>query len=432
MKALAILLIPSVLFGLFDLSLSLSSDLTDEFFIGIDLPLESFYASAELRISNDGRFFDPAHNRFYFGHYFQVTKGWIEYDSGGLKIKAGRFVPKDEVDSPYSLFISSERNSFVSALISYENKDFFFKTEWLGLTNKFNDLGVSERGANYRVFGIKLGKIRIGYQEAVIYTERYFDFEYFFNPVPNFFTQYTRLNTVVVREGTNDSSILGFFTDYSNGNSYFYAQILVDDFNMNRFYGGFQNPDKIAWSIGGGLKTRFGEFKLYHAGATKYTFEPSLSGLHDEYFHYPTLTVHLGSSTRTLLPQEGYIGYKYGENNIAFLFEYSPLLEWIDLFVGFEHVISGVRSPINPWHEEKDVPEGTHLLDDEILEKLSRFYLKVSKKFENLKVFLTGEYVRVQNPSEVLDASDGDGEMFVPMEGEESSLWVKIGFEISF
>ncbi|MBM7560252.1 hypothetical protein JOC61_002064 [Marinitoga litoralis] len=49
------------------------------------------------------------------------------------------------------------------------------------------------------------------------------------------------------------------------------GQILVDDINVNRILApnSFQNLDKIAWSLGGSLNTKFGKFGLYNVGATK-------------------------------------------------------------------------------------------------------------------------------------------------------------------
>jgi hypothetical protein len=427
-----LIIIATAIFGIFGIDLKINNRCEDELMFQINLSSDVFSTLGKFRISNDGKFFDPAHNKFYFGHYFQIVEGWIKVEENGVVFKAGRIIPEDEVTSPYSLFISSEKNSFVSMLLSYENALFFFKTQWLGLTNKFSDLDIYERGTNYRTFGLKLGDFRLGYQEAVIYTQRYFDFEYFFNPIPNFFTQYSRLNTLVLREGTNDSSILGFFADYLGRNVYVYAQILVDDFNMNRFYGGFQNPDKIAWSIGGKYKTSFGWIYMYHAGATKYTFEPSIAGLHDEYVHYPVAEISVGEATRMVAPEENYIGYKYGENNIAFLMGFNSKSKLFDSDIYIEYVLSGAKSPLNPWHENVSVPEGTHLLDDDILEHIFRVHGEISKEIGDFKVGFSINYENIVNPLEVIDSPDGEGEIYAPSKGNESDFQISMSLSVSF
>jgi len=431
LKRLLVLLIPALSLAV-NLSLYIDSSMKDRITVSVDLDFGSIELGASLLVSNDGKFHDPVHSSYYFGHYFRAEEGFTDLKLENFSLKAGRFSPRDDVESPYSLFLNSESNPFAAMGLSYDSNLFSYRTLWLGLTNQLNGLGFPERGANYRSVTLKLGDIRVGYQEAIVYTERYFDFEYFFNPIPNFFTQYSRLYSNVLREGTNDNSILGFFIDWNFHKGYLYSQILVDDFNMNRFYGGFQNPDKVAWSLGGWIDLSFGKVHLYHAGATKYTFEPSIAGLHDEYFHYPVLVIPVGDSTRMILPEENYVGYKYGENALSFMVALEPETEWFDSYLSLELVLSGAKSPINPWHESRSVPEGTHILDDEKIQKIFRISTELSKGFEWVRFRIGAIYEFIDNPLRVIEASDGDGEMYVPGEGTESEfkafMEVSVGF----
>jgi len=68
---------------------------------------------------------------------------------------------------------------------------------------------------------------------------------------------------------------------------------------------------------------------------------------------------------------QNYIGYKYGENNLAFLLDYrnkfltgSP--GKFSLYAALEWVLNGAKSPANPWHEYDrwtQIPDPTQLLD---------------------------------------------------------------------
>ncbi|MEE8440220.1 MAG: hypothetical protein V3S41_00745, partial [Spirochaetia bacterium] len=178
----------------------------------------------------------------------------------------------------------------------------------------------------------------------------------------------------------NDNSILGFFADYADPSFYAYAQFLVDDFNTNAFLNpdAYQNPNKIAWSVGGTIPTTAGEFGFYHAGATKYTFQAygggSVGAATDTkygYTYYPAVEYSVGGETRVILPEDNYIGYLHGENNLAFLVEYARAFEPVQVNATIEYTLSGSKSPANPWHEFNNYSEGgqgTRFLDDDRLE----------------------------------------------------------------
>ncbi len=440
MRALTVLfLVPSVTF--FSIGVLIQTSFSLPFKNRIDMEAEetseNFDVFAHLTLSNDGKYYDPLHSKYYFGYYFNGYGG-LSITGKNLSFSAGKLIQKDEIHSPYSLFLSSEKKPYVSMKLSYENTWFFFKTIWIELTKKISvesptfSYSFPDRGMNYRVIGLKFGKLRIGYQESIVYTKRTFDFEYFFNPLPNFFTQYINVVGRPFKQGTNDNSILGFFTDYRSTDFHWYAQVLVDDLNMDRFYGGYQNPDKIAWSLGLSMHFPIGELYVYHAGSTKYTFEPSAADISDEYFRYPSVIAPLGESTRVVSPEEGYIGYKYGENALSFMIGFEPNTKGIDTDLHLEMVLSGAKSPINPWHELKIVPSGTHLLDDKKIEKIFRATGNVQKSFGSFSTSFTFSFEHIENPLRVVNGTDGDGALYRPSNGVENSLNISVKFSYRF
>lgn len=70
--------------------------------------------------------------------------------------------------------------------LKYENESLFYETRWIGLNHDSKvklsydtDNTYPERGANYKTYGIKFGNYRFAYQEAAVYYDEYFNFEYF-------------------------------------------------------------------------------------------------------------------------------------------------------------------------------------------------------------------------------------------------------------
>ncbi|WP_448376926.1 hypothetical protein [Fervidobacterium sp.] len=340
---------------------------------------------------NDGVFNDPFANSYYAGFYFVINESGIRFNNGPLKIAFGKLHQGDIVDSPYSLFISSFPVPRNQLDLTYDDGKFIYVTRWIELTNLKNSSDIYEklRSANYKVYAVRLGNLRFGYQDVTIYVGKNFDFEYFANPVPSFFIQYVNDAGRPYPEGAGETnSIMGFFADYTDSDRYWYAQILVDDINVNRFLHpeSYQNPDKIAWSLGGRQHTNFGILRFYHAGATKYTFQPSAESGNQRYYGYTYYTdfTYAKSSTTFVLPLEMlYAGYKYGENNLAFLLSFtSNLLPELNSF--FELVVLGERSPINPWNDRTSFLPGTHLLEDEVKEFRFISTFEYSKKVTDL------------------------------------------------
>ncbi len=403
--------------------------------ISVLVDFENLTMGAGMYLSNDNLYWNYL-GSYYFGYYFQPTTGYVGLKLKELKIILGKSYLKDAIESPYSLFISSEPKTPLSATIEYENSHFFYKSLWIGLTKQIRVekpilYDFPDRGANYKCYGIKIGALRIGFQEVAVYTGRFFDLEYFASPVPNFFIQYANYSGRPFKQGTNDNSMMGFFFDYFFHETYAYAQILIDDMNMNRFLypESFQNPDKIAWSLGGYLKTSFGKIYAYHAGATKYTFEPFSHDNPYGYVYFPQTIAPLGNATRVVFPEENYIGFKYGENTLAFMVGWQGEFSEMKTEIGAEYVLSGSKSYNNPWHELKNFPPGTHLLDENPIEKNFRIFLNVEKTLGFMTLFGKLNLHWISNKLEPIQGSDGEGYILVP--GDENLFNISIILGIS-
>lgn len=349
--------------------------------IGVAATLEvapvSFVGGMSFR--NDGKY-GEVQSGFWLGFGAEFEEGGVLVDLSPFNLRAGRFPHADLVDSPYSLFVSSVELSAVLLEFSVTTPRLFYSSRWLEL-NRNSALGYPDRGANLRSYGISFEPFRFGFQDVVVYSGRTFDLEYLVNPLPGFFLQYiTGSGGVPWREAINDNSIMGFFLDYSRPELYAYGQILIDDLNTNAVLApdSFQNPSKVAWSLGGRYALQSGTIGLYHAGATKYTFQAYGAGSPGSatdtkygYVYYPDVTYPAGGTDQTIVPEENYIGYLHGENNIALLADYQTLIGPVAVKSTMELTVSGSKSPANPWHELNSFSEGgqgTRFLDDERLE----------------------------------------------------------------
>ncbi|WP_129408735.1 hypothetical protein [Marinitoga lauensis] len=351
-----IIIFSLIVYG-FDFSIRIDDNINNvKTYQGITFKINHNYKGftflGELNAYNDGKYKSSMGETYYKGFYFYMKNGGIILDFDRYKVSFGRLQHYDIVDSPYSLFISSKGLPAVILDFNYEDDNFFYETRYIEL-NRESTIGYPDRGANLKTYGIKFGNFRFAYEESAVYVNTSFDIEYFTNVIPNFFIQYVNISYGKPwTHGYNANSIMGFSLDYTDNSHYYYGQILVDDINTNRILApdSYQNPDKIAWSFGGKVKTNFGEFGLYSAGATKYTFQPSGNGqnLYYGYTYYPDVTYNYNGE-RTILPEENYIGYYNGENNLAFMGTYSNNLNGSIINSSLEYVISGSKSPANPW-----------------------------------------------------------------------------------
>ena len=369
--------------------------------LGIGLEYSSPYFGMDLSfgLKNDGKY--TPQEPYMLGHYITLNDGdiWLKY--GPLKLTGGRMTNNDIVKTPYSLFISSVPISTMSIDLSYNGSNFFYDTRWISLNRNsslytsqvpvFSSPGVQtgyttqslDRGMQYKVYGLKLRDMRIGFEESVIYLNQEFYPEYFFSPLPMYFTQL--VNSSGSNNGrnppaqtANENSLMGFFMDNRSDKWYWYGQFLADDLNLAFLASPSlrnSHPNKIAWSLGGTYRFNFGTLGFYTAGATKYTFEPSSTSstnnntLPYEYTYYPT-TTYIGPNGQVmpLWYTDNYIGYKYGENNLTFDVSYSNSFDGFDIGGNLEYLISGSVAPDSSWQGQLTWPGGTELLNQSPLQ----------------------------------------------------------------
>lgn len=345
----------------------------------------------------------------FFDIYAFMEEGGIFSKIGSLSLKAGRFRHYDVVDSPYSLFVNSNGISSNIMDIAWDDGFFSYESRWIELNHdssqdtpawSFNG-GFPERGANIKTYAFRIGEMRFGFQDAAVYTGRNFDPEYFLNPLPQYFIQYIKgTGGRPWATGQDENDIVGFFWTFNRPGAFsLLAQVLIDDFNLHfLFPDTVWNPWQAAFNLGGRLEAgNAGSFGLYVAGATKYTFEPSeMNGADPDseqiacsygYSYYPETRFDYdwqtsGFQAGAIAIEDNMIGYKYGENNVAIQADWKGKSAGFDLAANAEFRLAGANSPANPWHDLLDNPvDGTHWLDDAVLEKRVMVGFSASRDF---------------------------------------------------
>ena len=424
------------------------------------------------------------------GRYVYINDAYVDLDLDRFYLKAGRSTQKDVIDSPYTLFVNSEPHPATQIEAKYEGDFFFYTTRWVSLNNNsehtywgygpgatpfitglenddFNSDypdGVYwlDRGSNFHVYGLNLGDWSFGLQESAVFLHDDFNAELFFSPMIMYLTQ------LVVNGGAkpwnelaNSKHVMGFFANRTTEDSYFGSQILVDDLNLS-FIPGIDTNDnhtRLAWSVGGSKDFDFGSLGFYHAGATKETFASTYT--HDdtkEYDNYDTDQVPVYYSSRpysytyypavqysledgTPMPIDytrNYIGYKYGENNLAFLADYSNdfmlrTSKQFSVYASLEYVLNGAKSPVNPWHEYDDwadVPGSFTLLDGTIehiisakarLDKPLPFFGEVFSFFIDLELGMAFNAIALEPAS--VGTETTEPWIYRPQEGDHEPIF---------
>ncbi|OOC46189.1 hypothetical protein [Thermosipho sp. 1223] len=388
----------------------------------------NFSFIASMKLSNDGKFL-PFYPQFYGDYYIKIKNAGIVITQNNLKIKFGNFENYDVIDSPYSLFISSLGHSKPEVSIKYEDSNFLYESRYILVT--YNKNGFIDKGVNLKYYAIKIHNFTFGFEEAAVYVHRIFDFEYFSNPLPNFFIQIYRINSIY-GNSFNDNSLMGGFAKYKSKYYNLYGQILIDDFNANSFFNPEHNTvDKIAWSFGSTLMFKKINLKLFHAGATKYTYQPSSVDESSNAFYYGyTYYNTLELNNFPIDYQDIYIGYKYGENNLAFMVE-AEYIDKIKLNTAVELVISGTKSPINPWTDKDTFNPNFNLLNEPKLEKSVFLYFSVLKKFDIISLGFNSKIGKIFNVLKKVDANDANGlPYFAPSNEQKNILELSVLFKI--
>lgn len=412
--ALAVLVVPSMAQAPLQLGLATSAQatlgpgLSSKETVAISGRSPLFEVGARLQINSDGKYGADIANfsasKSFFDNYFLLEQGFLSLRLNPLEFQAGRYVQEEAFESPYSLFVNSQGHSAMGMRVRYEDPFFSYESRWieLNLRSGFStadtpeawrrvwngsgyDLvgtGFPDRGANIKTFIFKFGALRVGLQDAGVYTGRSFDAEHFVSPMPSYFTQYVK-NTAgrPWTTGGNENNLLGFFLDWTQPAYTLGLQVLVDDFSLHFLFPDQvpNNPWKAAWTFGGRFKTDIGRFGIFHAGALKYTFAPITTGQGQDaesaygYTYYPDVEYSTGGGEfRTLGIADNSLGYQHGENNLAIRLAYDNRFgRTVTWNTNIEVLIAGSNSPANPWHEvtSSEATGGTHWLDDPVLQR---------------------------------------------------------------
>lgn len=422
-----------------------------------------FTLVSSLAYTNDGKF-APA-EPWTGDHYMDpgVNALSIVYDD--FTFEAGRLDAESNLETPYSLYVTSSDISSNGMNFTYDGDFFFYNTRWIQLNYRSmhdypGGIGVGtgdtggtwrDKGSNHKTWGVKLGDFHFGLQDSSVYLDRSFDYEYFLSPLPQYLTQLFRTHEGKPwSELNNDNSILGFFIEYNPEDWYAYGQFLIDDVNASFLPNvSVENLTKMAWSLGVTWDTPYGVFGFYHAGATKYTFaatytEPgSYSSLPYGFTYYPATEFPLNAAgdMQTLWYYDNYLGYKYGENNLAFDITYSNIFlkdkPWEFSIDGdLEWVINGSKSPANPWHQFdhwNEITPHAELLTDPVSEHILRLNIHAEKPIWKFDILLDLQIGYVWNGLVLEEIAPDEPKRFVPQAGNNFLLYnLSIGFRFNW
>jgi hypothetical protein len=342
-----------------------------------------------------------------FGFYLLIEEGGARASLGPVSVEAGMLSFRDAVDTPYSLFVNSGGASSPTVDFKYRAGPFSYDSRWIGL-NLDSKAGISDawpggfpdRGAAIKSFSVDLGEMRIGFQDAMVFSGRYFDFDYLALPIPMYFTQYVRgSGGVPWTTGYDDNTIMGLYWAWDRPGSFScLAQVLLDDFGLGGLFPGWpDNPWQIAAGLGGRIPLGRGSLGLYAAMATKYCFEPSNADKSADaygYSRYPETRFQsywqdLGRTvTSPIAIEDNELGYMYGENNLAIRADWKGEAGGYDLGAWIEYRLSGSNSPANPGHDDERVRStGTRWLDDTVLEHRVLSKATASRNFGPWRLF---------------------------------------------
>lgn len=385
-----------------------------------------------VRVDNESKYPQEALTGLSGALSYYAENSGLRYRHDGVSITLGKFAHSDMIDSPYSLFVSSAGNQAMMGEISLDRGNFFYTDRWVGLNHNLreglystsSDVNVSipteenlyrDRGLVLKTFGLRFGQLRMGYQDALLYTGQYFNIDVFAIPAPGWVVQYAA--SAAGRPWTSSSdmnSLMGFFVDYTEDTWYVYGQILVDDLNLDPIIDpGVQNyaPNKLAASLGGSMATESGTFGLYLAGATRYTFE-SVRNEFYSYTYYPGSAVISDNVTVGIPMEDLMIGYINGENNVAAMLTWKKALPIAALTSALEFKLTGAQSPANPWHDQVGFTSSDWFrwLDDPVLEKKLTLKAGASRSFGPLTMWASGILGYVWNRLELVAVTAADSD----------------------
>ncbi len=370
--------------------------------------------------------------------YYTENAG-VKYQKDGIRLTLGQFANHDMVNSPYSLFISGVGHQAIMAEVQVERGDFFYLDRWVGLNHNLQqnlyftgssiDPSTSQyagtatvgnlyrdRGVALKSYGVQKGPLRIGFQDALLYTGEYFNIDTFVNPAPGWLVQYGA--NAVGRPWANTmdmNNMIGFFADYATPKYYAYAQVLIDDLVASKIVHPerlYYAPNKLAGSLGGTINTQAGTFGLYLAGATRFTFE-SVRNEFYSYTYYPGSAIVYGGELIGIPMEDLMIGYVNGENNFASMVTWKKALPGAEVSGSLEFKLTGEQSPANPFHDQVGVGpyDWFRWLDDPVLEKKLTLTTQASHDFGRIKVWFNGVAGYVWNRLELVRVTAADSDV---------------------
>jgi len=421
-----------------------------------DFALESdlLSAYADLEFMNDGEWL-PTESWMPEGVFFDLKYGYFTLDFDRLVVDGG-FIPATHLYSqnPYELILDGSGKPAVGASYRYEGDLFAYQSRWIALNRmspfvyEYSDDKWTDRGFNHKLYTLRLGDWRVGYQESSVFLDRAFDANFFLNPAPsilvNTLWSQQALNPWIME--VNDSSFMGFYGEYESGPVRVEAELMIKDVNLP--FGYPTNLNKLAWSGGGTWDSPYGALSFWHGGATKHIYaatyqrpnEPNLYPY--EYTYYPSSLLRTEASDVMVIDlTDNYIGFPFGENSLAFQVSWADTLLLrgmaLDSSAALEYVISGSKSPHNPWHEftsHTEIDNKTELFTDEdVLEHRLLLNASASTEIRNFVIRLDIGLGAIFNPLELVPQS-GEAGIWRPASGELeniSTMKLSIGYRFT-
>lgn len=182
----------------------------DEERLSFDYRTQLFQMFIDGSLLDDGTYSEQ--EPYLGGRYFYLNDAYLKTELNRFQLKVGQGPHHDVVDTPYSLFISSNDFSVLHAEIDYDGDFFFYKTRWVSMNNDSSqiyygtdeidntavwpngneDVGETywlDKGMNFKVYGFNLGEgWRVGFEDVVVYLGRSFDANYFSIPFRSIFS----------------------------------------------------------------------------------------------------------------------------------------------------------------------------------------------------------------------------------------------------
>lgn len=422
-----------------------------------------FMVVAQASMNNDGKYSPDIANTpdgTFFNNYFLMDSGGTALRWQDLTVRLGRLPQYDEVDSPYSVFVSSLGHAANTISMRFEKGAFVYESRWIELTSNSANATLAystdgtvgtaktwpDRGAQLKIYALDYGNFKWGMEDFSVYTGRSFDFEYLVNPLPGYLIQYVKGTfSRPWSTGINENYAVGFFSIWKPADLWTLdGQFFLDD--GNTYWLAPEStphiPFKLAWTFGVRKETPVGRFGFHTAGATKYTYQSTLVDYPYSYTYYPDTRywydydndgIEENNEFADIALENMYIGYRNGENNLANLIEYKGKLLGFNIDGELEYVVSGTQAPTNPWAErsEASIPyTGTEWLNEWPLEHKVQLKLRASRRYGKLLAYASLKLGYVWNKLNLSSTATYEGPkavdlysyIYKPTEGDDEPI----------